>query len=223
LSDDLHFGTLIDLKFADSAGAGVFTGYASTFGGGPDSYGDIVAPGAFAATLREHKASGTMPALLWAHDTSEPIGVWTDLSEDRIGLKAVGRLTLDVQRARDAHALMRDGALSISIGYRTRDAERQKDARVLKNVKLFEASLVPIPANTRAKILSVKASGAFDYRSPRAIEGLLREAGCSRLFAKTIISKGLNAALGVCDADERDDLAKFIRSQTNQLKKFSKG
>ena len=37
---------------------GEFSGYASTFGGEPDSYGDIIAPSAFKGSLREHEKRG---------------------------------------------------------------------------------------------------------------------------------------------------------------------
>src|SRR5690554_4588516 len=107
----------IQVKFAATEQSGEFQGYASTFGGEPDSYGDVVAPGAFSKSLSRHAQHGTKPALLWGHDQSAPIGVWTGLKETDSGLLASGRLTLDVPQAKAAHALMRDGALSLSIGY----------------------------------------------------------------------------------------------------------
>lgn len=73
---------------------GVFEGYGSTFGGPPDAYGDVVAPGAFAKSLERHRKAGTRPLLLWMHDASEPIGTWQHVEEDARGLKVRGRLTL---------------------------------------------------------------------------------------------------------------------------------
>ena len=57
--------------FAKSQREGMFTGYASTFGGEPDLAGDVVAPGAFAQSIKRlRRARGTWPPLLWQHDTS---------------------------------------------------------------------------------------------------------------------------------------------------------
>jgi hypothetical protein len=76
--------------------AGVIEGYASVFGGSPDSYGDIIAPGAFASTLTEHKRAGTMPLMLWGHDASQPpIGNWDDMAEDGKGLWVQGTVDLE--------------------------------------------------------------------------------------------------------------------------------
>ena len=67
----------------------MFEGYASIYGE-PDSFGDTIRPGAFAKTLKNRKA--TPVAMLWSHDPSRPIGVWTAMAEDARGLKVKGRL-----------------------------------------------------------------------------------------------------------------------------------
>ena len=61
---------------------GSVEGYGSVFGH-KDAYSDIVAPGAFKATLAAHKAAGTMPAMLWQHKADEPIGAWSIMAETR--------------------------------------------------------------------------------------------------------------------------------------------
>jgi phage head maturation protease len=73
---------------------GAVEGYGSVFGH-KDSYDDVIANGAFAASLKAHRAEGTMPAMLWQHDSSQPIGIWTDMIEDARGLRIVGKLALD--------------------------------------------------------------------------------------------------------------------------------
>ncbi|WP_373694488.1 HK97 family phage prohead protease [Rhizobium sp. AN63] len=77
----MEFLPAVELKRSISA-MGIFDGYGSTFGGDPDSHGDVIAPGAFANSLKEHASRNTRPALLWAHDRSEPIGAWS-LAEGR--------------------------------------------------------------------------------------------------------------------------------------------
>ena len=54
---------------------GSIEGYGSVFGV-RDNYDDVIAKGAFIASLAEHKAAGTMPAMLWQHEADEPIGIW---------------------------------------------------------------------------------------------------------------------------------------------------
>src|SRR3546814_106464 len=88
-----------------SAPAGAFAGYASIFDQ-LDQGHDIVAHGAFRRSLAERRAEGVK--LLWQHDPGQPVGVIDSLSEDARGLFVRGRLLLDVARAREAHALMRN-------------------------------------------------------------------------------------------------------------------
>lgn len=158
----------IEVKFS-RPDEGVIEGYASYFGGEPDSVGDVVASGAFARSLTEHKAAGTAPLMLWQHDPTEPIGVWTDIREDQNGLAVKGQLVLEAEKGREAHALLKAGALNgLSIGFRARDAEcRNGGGRLLQDLQLIEISLVSIPAAPRARVTSVKsaAMGAAKERS----------------------------------------------------------
>lgn len=197
------------------AGAGELEGYGSTFGN-TDLTGDIVAPGAFAKTLSEHKAASTMPALLWSHDASAPCGVWTDAREDRIGLRMKGKLSLDTVRGAEARALCRDGALGLSIGYVTRDATYEKGRRVLKDLQLFEVSLVAIPANPQARLTSVKSALETGEVTPRLVEKLLVDGGLPRQFAKAIVARGFKAATGA-DGEAVASLVADIRRETERL------
>jgi phage head maturation protease len=105
----------LQVKFAGSHLAeGEIEGYASTFGGEPDSYGDIIAPGAFTASLIAHKAAGTVPVMLWSHDVKAPIGRWVELRQDDRGLYVKGQLNLETDRGRDAHAHLKAGDVAPS-------------------------------------------------------------------------------------------------------------
>lgn len=189
---DVRHSIPLAVKWSSASQAGEFVGYASTFGGEPDAYGDVVAPGAFAATIAEHKAKGTTPALLWSHDQSQPIGVIAKLTENDHGLLMEGRLTLDVGKAAEAHALMKAGALAFSIGYQTtKSTALGKGIKRLDAVKLYEVSAVAIPANSNAKLVSVKTQPSLiDQHSPRTIEKILRDAGVSWRLAKQIATLG---------------------------------
>jgi HK97 family phage prohead protease len=136
---------------------GSFEGYGSIFGN-IDSYGDIVDKGAFTKTLAER---GDKTKLLWQHDSSQPIGIFTSLSEDSNGLKLSGQLCLGVKQADEAYLLLKQGALNgMSIGYQTiqNTYNTQTGINHLTEVKLYEVSLVTFPANEEAMVTSVKSA-----------------------------------------------------------------
>lgn len=81
--------------------AGEFEGYGSVFGV-VDSYGDVVVRGAFEASLARWKEKGRLPAMLWQHDSAEPLGPYTEMREDENGLYVKGRLLIDDDPSRSA-------------------------------------------------------------------------------------------------------------------------
>lgn len=197
----------LQFKFAAGDEHGTFTGYASTYGGDPDSYGDLIAPGAYSKTLARHEGAGTRPALLWQHDQTSPVGVWLGFEDTAEGLVAHGKLTMDVPQAKAAHALMKDGALALSIGYSVPrgGAELVDGARLLKEVELHEVSLVAMPANTSARIINVKS---FDPTNPREFERSVRDAlGLSAREAKRLMSGGWNGLVREEQPDNSEELA----------------
>jgi len=136
---------------------GAFEGYASLFRIA-DLGKDVVEPGAFRESLARRGAAGVK--LLWQHDPTEPIGRWLELREDSRGLYVRGRLSLAVARAREIHALMRDGAIDgLSIGFRSERArtEPRTGLRRLEKVDLWEISLVTFPMLPQARVSAVKA------------------------------------------------------------------
>jgi HK97 family phage prohead protease len=139
--------------------SGVFEGYASLFGI-PDLGKDVVMPGAFADSLRKRAAGAVR--LLWQHDPGTPIGRWISIREDRRGLRVRGKLNLAVARARDIHALMREGAVDgLSIGFRVERAraERPTGLRRLEKLDLWEISVVTFPMLPDARVETVKRLG----------------------------------------------------------------
>ena len=128
-------------------------GYASLFGA-VDRGGDVVEPGAYSMSLKALRASNRRVRMLWQHDPSEPIGVWDEVREDERGLFVKGRLLPDVARAREAAALLQAGAIEgLSIGYRTvRASKDEKGRRRLKELELWEVSLVTFPMLPDARV-----------------------------------------------------------------------
>ena len=146
--------TTKDFKFEMKAvnEDGTFEGYLSVFGI-KDQVDDVVVKGAFAKTIREH--SGTFP-MLWQHDTKQPIGTF-NVEEDDYGLKVLGRLILEVRQAQEAYALLKAGVIrGLSIGFKTIQETPEKGIRYLKELRLFEGSVVTFPALPEALITSVK-------------------------------------------------------------------
>ena len=78
-------------------------------------------------------------------------------AEDDHGLYVKGRLFLEVQRAREAYVLLKNGALDgLSIGYIPTRVTNEGMGRVLTEVALHEISLVTFPANSSARVQQVK-------------------------------------------------------------------
>ncbi len=152
----------VELKFAAPGETDTdvksFSGYASVFGN-VDSHGDVVAPGAFKKSIK----SGAKPLLFLNHDIfSLPIGVWTDLAEDDIGLKVSGEF-IDTQVGRDTYLASKAGAITgLSIGYIPTEVVYGKigsdqPARTIKSLDLIEISVVTIPSNSKTRIVDVKS------------------------------------------------------------------
>ena len=146
----------------------VVEGYASLFGQ-RDQGGDTVQAGAYGASLKALAAQGRRVKMLWQHDPGQPIGVWEEVREDAKGLYVKGRILTEVDRGREAAALLSAGAIDgLSIGYRTLRAERDpKGQRLLAEVELWEVSLVTFPMLVEARV-SAKADGA-DWHDMAAI------------------------------------------------------
>src|SRR4051794_3025919 len=119
-----HLVAPVELKFAPDGPPGEFVGYASVFNV-RDSHQDVVEPGAFSASLAEHRARGTMPGFYIEHSAHVggdplPAGEWLDLREDGRGLKGRGRIVpAESAFGERVIGLMRAGVMKgLSIAYR---------------------------------------------------------------------------------------------------------
>lgn len=194
---------------------GTVEGYGSVFGE-RDSYDDVIAPGAFKGSLAAHKAVGTMPAMLWQHDGAKPIGIWTEMVEDSKGLRIKGQLALETVLGKEAHALLKLGALNgLSIGFVSKQwtYDRDTDVRTLTELDLWEVSLVTFPANGKARVTNVKA--ADDLAVPKDAERLLRDAGFSKSDATAFVSRVMR--MGEARRESADSTAAAIRAADRLL------
>ena len=155
-----------DVKFEAKEDVGSISGYASTWTREPDSYGDIVAKGAFAESIEHIKAEGSVLPFLWNHnsgDLKDYIGKVVSLEEDDHGLKFQATFddTPEAQRARE---LAMDGRLcKFSFAYDVIEEGETKleDGRIvneLRKLNIHEVSLVMYPANPDTSVVEVKAA-----------------------------------------------------------------
>ncbi len=182
-----------------------FSGYGAVFGN-VDSYGDVIEKGAFSAYLADvQSGKQDWPAMLqqhggWAVSASDlkPVGVYSDLSEDGIGLKTTGILA-GTQDGTDLYTLMkmqpRPAISGLSIGYYVRESayggKNDPYDRLLKQIDLVEISIVTFPANGKARIGGVKSINDMnDYQIEQTLRDVL---GLSQKEAKTVIARGFRA------------------------------
>jgi uncharacterized protein len=214
----LHFARPVSLEVKARDG-GHIEGLASPFDGRPDRQGDIIRPGAFARTLREHKAEGTVPAMLWSHAIDAPIGCWETLEERPDGLHVAGKINLSTERGREAYEHVRSGDVGrFSIGYLTPPGgrkDRGDGTFDLVEVDLVEVSVVTIPANPRAKIQGAKSIGS----KAEAVE-FLREAGLPKAAAVRFAAAGWRGLAGAPDLEAKaSQLARRIADATAKLRR----
>lgn len=149
---------------AEMDDSGVITGYFSTYDRDPDSYGDVVAPGAFTDTIKAREESGHPFPLCWNHslDVDDIIGVVDNIEDDEKGPLMTAHF-LDTPRAQQARELVKSGAIyQFSFAYNTKDQKSVTlddgtKANELRKLDLFEVSIVPIPANQNAVVTEIKS------------------------------------------------------------------
>ena len=198
---------------------GTVEGYGSVFGV-RDNYDDVIAKGAFVQSLKDHKAAGTMPAMLWQHDADKPIGVWTEMVEDEKGLRIKGQLAMETVKGKEAHALLKMGALNgLSIGFMSKEwaYDRDTEVRTLTAIDLWEVSLVTFPANEKARVTNVKS--ADEMATPKDAEKALRDAGFSKSDATAFVSRVMR--MGEVRSDSANSTAVAMKAADRLLRSLT--
>ena len=198
---------------------GTVEGYGSVFGV-RDNYDDVISKGAFVQSLKDHKAAGTMPAMLWQHDADKPIGIWTEMVEDEKGLRIKGQLAMETVKGKEAHALLKMGALNgLSIGFMAKEwaYERDTEVRTLTAIDLWEVSLVTFPANEKARVTNVKS--AEELQAPKDAEKALRDAGFSKSDATAFVSRVMR--MGEVRSDSANSTAVAMKAADRLLRSLT--
>jgi len=154
------------LEIKEISAEGSFEGMLSPYGN-VDQGDDVVLPGAYTKTLKEQ---GPTRPLLWQHKTDQPIGQLT-LEDRPEGLWCKGQLLMALDEAKKAYLLMKAGIVKgLSIGFESVKDSIDGGVRKLKEIKLYEGSVVTFPMNEMALISSVK--DAADGDAPDFIDEL---------------------------------------------------
>lgn len=160
----------------EKAKDGIISGYASVFGN-KDSDGDIIEKGAYKKTLNENKER---IKFLWQHKMDSPLGKVQEIYEDEKGLVFEAKIS-DTTLGRDAKELIADGAINefsvgfLPIKYETRrDKSGNYEGIDIKEVKLFEFSLVSLAANDQAVMTDYKSADEKHQALTEELDRIIR-------------------------------------------------
>lgn len=176
------------------------SGYAAIFNN-KDKAGDILLKGCFAKSISDRGPESTANdkiIMLWQHDTHEPIGRISVLKEDDRGLYFEAVID-DVERGNQAIKQLESGTLNqFSIGYsyvwEKCEYDSERDAFIVKEVVLYEISVVSIGCNGLTEYLGLKADGIDPYEALKNdIESAIKGLPISKKEEiQTIIAKALS-------------------------------
>ena len=110
----------------DGLKEGEFLVYPATFTREPDSYGDVIAKGAFMDSIAKWKASGDVMPGMYLHDPNQIVAGATDMGEDDHGWWVKGSFDDDPQAQR-IYKLLKGRRLSaLSFAFNTEDSGEVK-------------------------------------------------------------------------------------------------
>lgn len=188
-----------DVQYKDE-GSGSIEGYASTWIRKADSWGDVVAKGAFTKTLKERWNGGKGIPFLWSHkmdDLKAFIGT-AAADEDDKGLHFIATFD-DTEEAQKVRQLYKDGRLrKFSFAYDVLKSgmvtlEDGSKANELQELDLFEISAVTVPANDDASVVDVKSG----RRNSKADEDKLKN-------VVTLLDEAKKALQELLDTDDQE-------------------
>lgn len=175
------------------------SGYAAIFGN-VDKVRDVLVKGCFAKSIQDRGPESTANdkiIMLWQHDRKEPIGKITVLKEDDRGLYFEAVID-DVERGNQTLKQLESGTLNqFSIGYSyvwdNCEYDSERDVLIVKEVILYEISVVSIGCNAETEYLGLK-SEENPYNELKAeIESVCKGLSISKKEeVQTIISKALS-------------------------------
>jgi hypothetical protein len=142
----------------DEDDKGVIKGYASMFNN-VDSDNDVITRGAYAKTLQENSER---IAFLYQHNMQQPIGKPLSMKEDDKGLYIEAKIS-NSSLGKDVKTMVSEGILKeFSVGFIPIKEEVVGNYNHIKEIKLFEFSLVTLAANPLAQVTEYKGTKSVD-------------------------------------------------------------
>lgn len=175
------------------------SGYAAIFGN-VDKVRDVLVKGCFAKSIQDRGPESTANdkiIMLWQHDRKEPIGKITVLKEDDRGLYFEAVID-DVERGNQTLKQLESGTLNqFSIGYSyvwdNCEYDGERDVLIVKEVILYEISVVSIGCNAETEYLGLKTEENPYNELKAEIESVCKGLSISKKEeVQTIISKALS-------------------------------
>ena len=156
---------------------GKISGYFSTYDEEPDSYGDIVAPGAFTETIKAREATGHPFPLCFNHNMDAVIGT-VDSIEDTEKGPLITASFLNTEKAQEVREMVKSGGVfQFSFAYEvegweepTEEQKAKGITNVLTKVDLYEVSVVVVPANQNAVVTDIKSGKRNSKKDADAIK-----------------------------------------------------
>jgi len=144
------------------------------------------------------------PVLLWAHRYDElPVGKITNIEITELGLEAEVEFA-DHQKAQDVKKLVDDGALNaVSVGF----IPKERNGNIITRAELLEISIVPVPANQEAILLSKEISESIK----KDVEEVLKEPEPVEKSGRVISKKNRKAL---------EDTANALKSALSEIEKL---
>lgn len=149
----------------DGLAEGEFIVYPSTFTREPDSYGDVVAKGAFLDTIQQWKDSGNSMPGLFGHRMDDPdfyVAYALEMGEDEHGWWVHGAFDMESPKGPHVYRLVKGRRLNqLSFAFDTLEEgavelEDGSKANELRKLRVHEFSFVPIGANQDTSVVAVK-------------------------------------------------------------------
>jgi len=161
-------------------------------------------PEGFAQWADEFNEAGKpMPMFLNHNDMGMPVGQWDEVSFDKEGMTAKGRLFMNTVGGSDIYSVLKESPNlfgGVSVGAYADEAHMVDEAgnpmdddgdegyfQITKG-GLREISVVMYPNNPSAEVMRLEYFDADGHANPRIIEKALRDAGLSRKDATTASS-----------------------------------
>jgi HK97 family phage prohead protease len=154
-----------------------------------DTYDDIIAVGAFEASIKDRGVTGPRGIKMLAqHDSRKVIGNWLSLKYDGDKLMAEGQIDLENEKGQEYYGHVKKdqiGSLSVGFTTQTRQFDEETYVRTIIKGDLREISLVTFPANEDAVITQVKSDEVM--RMSEIEKLVMQECGLSRRQSQALV------------------------------------